>query len=286
MRDLKVSVLATIAEIWQLQHPTKVVACSRVESDTPLRHNSALTLEGKLQMRLYKALQPIHALSFDLDDTLYPNAAVIAAAELAMQQQLQQLLGDVDYNHPQYWWLQRKLLAQQQPAVRHDVSRWRLLALEQGLQAQGFSSCAAAEMAEVAMLAFLQARSNIQLPPQVRPILTALAAKFPLVAITNGNADLNRMGIADLFQFALRAGPDGRMKPYPDMFEKAAQRLQLAPVQILHIGDHHKADVIGALNAGCQTCWLNVEPNTPSRLTTLPQLEILQLASLLALPAA
>ncbi len=260
-----------------------VVDAAKLESSLPLRHNNPLILQGKLQMRLYKALQPIHALSFDLDDTLYPNAAVIAAAELAMQQQLQQLLGDVAYNQPQYWWLQRALLAERQPDVRHDVSRWRLLALEQGLQAQGFSSCASAEMAEVAMLAFLQARSNIQLPPQIRPLLTALAAKFPLVAITNGNADLNRMGIADLFQFALRAGPDGRMKPYPDLFETAAQRLQLAPGQILHIGDHHQTDVVGALNAGCQACWLNLAPNTPSRLTTLPHVEIQRLSSLLAL---
>lgn len=234
-------------------------------------------------MRLNKALQPISVLSFDLDDTLYPNAAVIAGAELAMQQQLQRLLGDVSYNQPDYWWQQRQLLAAQQPQVRHDVSRWRLLALEQGLVAQGHRRCSAGDIAEVAMLAFLQARSHIQLAPTVRPLLSQLANHFKLIAITNGNADLQRMGIADLFQFALRAGPDGRMKPYPDLFLQAANRLQVPPAQILHIGDHPNSDVQGALNAGCQTCWLKLSPDSQSQLRTLPQLEIQHLTELAAL---
>lgn len=54
-------------------------------------------------MRIYKALSPIKALSFDLDDTLYPNTDVISKAELAMQRRLRQVLGDVAYNQPDYW---------------------------------------------------------------------------------------------------------------------------------------------------------------------------------------
>lgn len=234
-------------------------------------------------MRIYKALSPIKALSFDLDDTLYPNADVIHQAELAMQQRLQQLLGDVAYNQPDYWWQQRKVLAAVQPDIRHDVSRWRLLALEHGLTTQGISGCEAAEIAELAMSAFLTARTDIKLPPQIRPLLEQLASRFPLVAITNGNADIQQMGIGDLFQFALRAGPDGRMKPYPDMFIHAAGRLQLEPSALLHIGDHVKSDVLGALHAGCQTAWLNLTPGSLKTLKTLPHLEISDVLELKAL---
>ena len=39
-------------------------------------------------MQLFKALAPITVLSFDLDDTLYDNKPVIAAAEKAMLQAL------------------------------------------------------------------------------------------------------------------------------------------------------------------------------------------------------
>lgn len=234
-------------------------------------------------MRIYKALAPIQALSFDLDDTLYPNSAVIAKAELAMQQRLAQLLPASFHNNSLYWFEQRKILARENVEVRHDVSRWRLLALERGLTAQGLSLSEAGDIAELAMLAFLQARTDIQLAPHVRSLLAQLAERFPLVAITNGNADIEKMGIADLFQFALRAGPDGRMKPYPDMFLTAAQRLQLPPKHILHIGDHVKSDVLGALNAGYQAAWLNLTPGSLLKLKTLPQLEIHQLAELTAL---
>lgn len=234
-------------------------------------------------MLIYKAISPIKALSFDLDDTLYANTPVIAKAEVAMQQRLAQLLPASFHNNSLYWFEQRKILAREDAEVRHDVSRWRLLAIERGLTVQGMPLCEAGEIAELAMSAFLQARTDIQLTPAIRSLLERLAARFPLVAITNGNADIHRMGIADLFQFALRAGPDGRMKPFPDMFLTAASKLQLPPQQILHIGDHVKSDVIGALNAGCQAAWLNLTPGSLVKLQTLPQLEIHQLEDLTVL---
>ncbi len=238
-------------------------------------------------MRLYKNLSPIHALSFDLDDTLYDNSQVITAAELAMQQRLTQLKPELAHNDPQYWWQQRKLLAAQDAEIRHDVSRWRLLAVEQGLVAQGLSTCEAGEVAELALGAFLQERTKISVSAEVKQLLATLASRFPLVAITNGNADIQRMGIASYFQFALRAGPDGRMKPYPDLFQHAAKRLELEPGQILHIGDHVRSDVLGALNAGCQAAWLNPanspQPQTAKPPLVLPHLELSDLAQLLLL---
>jgi putative hydrolase of the HAD superfamily len=239
-------------------------------------------------MRVYKPLQPIQALSFDLDDTLYANHSVISAAELAMQHRLWQLKPDLTHNEPLYWWQQRKLLAAADPEIRHDVSRWRLLAVEQGLKAQGLSACEAAEVAELAMSAFLAERTRISVEPRIIELLTVLASRFPLVALTNGNADIQRMGLASCFQFALRAGPDGRMKPYPDLFQHAAQRLQLAPAQILHIGDHVRSDVLGALNAGSQAAWLNPAagqtPTPQKQPLVLPHLELRDLSELLALP--
>ncbi|MDZ7868281.1 MAG: HAD-IA family hydrolase [Rheinheimera sp.] len=238
-------------------------------------------------MRLYKNLAAIHALSFDLDDTLYPNSKVIAVAELAMQQRLQQLKPELLHNDPQYWWQQRKLLAAQDAEVRHDVSRWRMLAVEQGLMAQGLSACEAGEIAELALGAFLQERTNISVSAEVKQLLATLAGRFPLVAITNGNADIQRMGIAPYFQFALRAGPDGRMKPFPDLFHRAAERLGVRTRQLLHIGDHVRSDVLGALNAGCQAAWLNPAFSPQPVLTkpplVLPHLELCDLQQLLAL---
>lgn len=57
-------------------------------------------------------------------------------------------------------------------------------------------------------------RSRIEVPEATHATLKALAARYPLVAITNGNADPAQCGTDGYFQFVLRSGPDGRAKPY------------------------------------------------------------------------
>ena len=232
-------------------------------------------------MRIYKALLPFKAISFDLDDTLYNNGPVIEQAELAMQKKLLQLAPKLGLIDSEFWWQKRKELAQRDPEVRHDVSRWRLLSVEQGLTELGMGRCEAGEIAELAFSAFYTARSHLTVPESSHQLLKALAECYPLVAITNGNADLKLLGISQYFQYAYHAGPSGKMKPYPDMFYKACQQLAIAPHQLLHIGDNSKADVRGALNAGCQAVWLKHEDHFQT--AVLPHLQIDALEQLQAL---
>lgn len=231
-------------------------------------------------MQLFKALQPISVLSFDLDDTLYDNKPVIAAAEAAMLHSLAQHAPLTRGYDSDFWWQQRRLLAKATPEIRHDLGRWRLLGIEAGLVSLGLSQCEAGEIAELAYSAFWQERTNIKIKPEVKALLTALASRYQLVAITNGNACIQKMGLGDLFEFSLQAGPDGRMKPYADLFLTAANRLQTAPQHILHIGDSHRADVMGALTAGCQAAWLD---HLQQPVTILPHLRLTALAQLAAL---
>lgn len=234
-------------------------------------------------MNVYKALNPIQALTFDLDDTLYANAPIIAAAEAAMLTCLQRHKPQLTHNDTHYWQLQRKLVASHRPDLCHDVSTWRLAAVEQGLQAQGIAHCEAAELAELAVDAFLQVRTDVTVNSDIRQLLEQLAAQRPLVAITNGNADVTRMGLDHCFVLSLRAGPSGRMKPYPDMFIRAAEFLALPCASMLHVGDHVRSDVLGALNAGCMAAWLNPPANAQRQPLVLPHLEISSLHQLSAL---
>lgn len=231
-------------------------------------------------MQLFKALTPIKVLSFDLDDTLYNNKPVIAAAEQAMLQALIDHAPVTTKTDSDYWWQQRLKLAKITPEIRHDLGRWRLLAIDAGLQSLGLSLCEAGEIAQLAYDAFMQARTRITVQPEIKVLLQQLAQHYQLIAITNGNACIDKMGIGELFEFSLQAGPDGKMKPYPDMYLKAAQRLKIAPDQILHIGDSHRADIMGALSAGCQTAWLDHYQQPVSilphiRLTDVRQLGVL-----------
>ena len=229
-------------------------------------------------MQVFKALQPVSVLSFDLDDTLYDNKPVIAAAEQAMLDALARLTAVTNHLDSGFWWQQRQLLAKTNPEIRHDIGRWRLLGIEAGLVSLGLAKCEASDIAELAYAAFLTARTRISLTPEVTQLLAALARRYKLIAITNGNACIQKMGIGELFEFSLQAGPDGRMKPYADLFLAAADRLQVAPGEILHIGDSPRADVVGALNGGCQAAWLDLSRVAPSvlphfRITDIHQLK-------------
>uniref|UniRef100_UPI0040470EFB HAD-IA family hydrolase n=1 Tax=Rheinheimera sp. TaxID=1869214 RepID=UPI0040470EFB len=233
-------------------------------------------------MQLFKALQPIQVLSFDLDDTLYDNKPVIAAAEQAMLQALALHAPQSQGLNSDYWWQQRLLLAKTTPGIRHDVGRWRLLGIEAGLVALGLTQANAADIAKPAYAAFLQQRTLITIKPEIKQLLEVLSQRYQLIAITNGNACITKMGIAELFQFSLQAGPDGRMKPYADLFLTAANRLQVKPNAILHIGDSHRADVLGALNAGCQAAWLDHHKSAVSVLPHIRLADVQQLQLLLS----
>lgn len=231
-------------------------------------------------MQLFKALSPVNVLSFDLDDTLYDNKPVIEAAEQAMLSALVQQAPACKITDSAFWWQQRLKLASIEPEIRHDIGRWRLLGIEAGLLELGLPRAEARRVAEYGYAAFLDARTRITVSPDVTLLLSALAKQYRLIAITNGNACIHKMGIGELFEFSLQAGPDGRMKPYADLFITAAKRLQIAPGKILHIGDSHRADVMGALNAGCQAAWLD---HYQSAVTVLPHIRLTQVSQLSAL---
>ena len=233
-------------------------------------------------MQIFKALYPVKALSFDLDDTLYDNKPVIAAAEQAMLGALLKRAPASKGKNSDFWWQHRLKLAKVEPELRHDIGRWRLLGIEAGLLELGIAAAEAKTVAQQGYDAFLAARTKISLTAEVSDLLTALAKKYRLIAITNGNACINKMGLGDLFEFSLQAGPAGKMKPYPDMFQTAAQRLKLAPSQILHIGDSHRADVMGALAAGCQAAWLD---HHRQAVTILPHIRLTDVNQLNALVA-
>lgn len=237
-------------------------------------------------MHFYRRLQPIKAITFDLDDTLYDNYPVIRKTTEESHRFLQSWHPDLhDFSVEAYQQLRDRLLAQE-PDIYHDVTEWRRRTVEQAMLDIGLSPTEAREGADKVMAVFAHWRSQVDVPPETHVALAALAEKVPLVAITNGNAEPRLFGLDGYFQFVLRAGPDGRAKPYQDMYHLAAQRLNLAPENILHVGDDLTTDVAGALRCGMQACWINLREGNLMQIADarlLPHVEITQLASLTAL---
>ncbi|WP_457913982.1 5-amino-6-(5-phospho-D-ribitylamino)uracil phosphatase YigB [Candidatus Gillettellia adelgis] len=208
-------------------------------------------------MYYYRSLRPLAALTFDLDDTLYDNHPVIRKTEqkaVAFLQKYHPRL--INFQVADLYRLRRKL-RKKEPEIYHDVTRWRWRAIHLALSQHGLCNTASTIGANHTMQHFALWRSQIEVPSETHTTLAALRERYPLAAITNGNADISLCGLADYFQFVLRAGLDGRAKPYQDMYQLASQRLGVVAGKILHVGDNLNTDIAGALHSGFQACWIN-----------------------------
>lgn len=237
-------------------------------------------------MKFYRPLGPIKAITFDLDDTLYDNHPVIRKTTAESHAALQAYHPALrEFTPADYQALRNELLVRE-PEIYHDVSEWRRRSVELALLNVGLSAAEAKAGASDVMSVFHQWRSEVEMPEETHNTLTWLGERVPLVAITNGNACTEKLGLDHHFQFALRAGPHGRAKPWQDMYHLASERLGIAPQHILHVGDDLTTDVAGSLRAGMQACWINLRAGNLMKIDDarlLPHVEIHQLASLTSL---
>jgi len=104
---------------------------------------------------------------------------------------------------------------------------------------------------------FIAARNEVEIFADVTPGLAQLQQRYALASLSNGNADLARIGLGHLFAVSLSARQIGAAKPQRRCFERLAQELALAAGQIAYVGDDPELDVAAARAAGCRTVWMN-----------------------------
>ncbi|KQN51094.1 flavin mononucleotide phosphatase [Serratia sp. Leaf50] len=234
-------------------------------------------------MKFYRPLQQIDAITFDLDDTLYDNYPVIRRTETETVQFLRQyhpVMADIESEE---WRAVRAELLEQDAEIYHDVTAWRHKALYHTMLRRGLKESEAAAGADATMQNFAYWRSKIDVPQETHETLTELGKRWPLVAITNGNANPDLCGLSKYFEFTLVAGRDGRAKPFVDMYQMAAERLNVPMAHILHVGDDLTTDVAGSVRCGMQSCWINLREGSLMKIPDarlLPHIEISSLASL------
>ncbi|MGD9529238.1 MAG: HAD family hydrolase, partial [Pseudonocardia sp.] len=91
--------------------------------------------------------------------------------------------------------------------------------------------------------------------PGVREVLDELAARFPLAVVTDAQsawarAELQHVGLLELFDPVVVSGDHGFRKPDGRLFRRALDGLGVAPEHALHVGDDMYRDVHGAQSAG------------------------------------
>ncbi|CAM3177192.1 5-amino-6-(5-phospho-D-ribitylamino)uracil phosphatase YigB [Moritella viscosa] len=237
-------------------------------------------------MKFYRRLQQIKAMSFDLDDTLYDNYPVVRRAEAWMHMHLRSQYPHISHLDDNAWLQLKRHVLHQQPHLIHDVSGIRIACLMTLFLRHGYSEQEAESVAYTIFEQVLAVRSDFKVPEQTFTVLATLASKMPLIAITNGNVDTDKIGLTPFFTAVIKPGNGLRMKPYPDLFSLAAERLALPPQHILHVGDHLKSDVAGAVTNGFMSAWFNDQQQslmTSNKASHLPDIEITHLDELTSL---
>ncbi len=200
-------------------------------------------------------MKHLSALTFDLDDTLWDNRPVLMAAEQTVYDWLCLHYPRIRlrYSLVDMRALRQELL-QQNPELRHDVTALRKNSLRIMAQTSGYDD----SLVEPAFAIFLDARHRVTLYNDVEPALRRLrSAGYCLGTLTNGNADVGRLGLGQLFDFSLSAASTGKAKPHPRMFEEACRRAHVGVEELAHIGDEPGTDLAGAQNAGVTVIWMN-----------------------------
>ncbi|NML18917.1 HAD family hydrolase [Azohydromonas caseinilytica] len=221
--------------------------------------------------------ETIRAISLDLDDTLWPIWPTIDRAEQVLHEWLviNAPATAALFSSPEALREIRGAVGRQRPDLKHDLSALRRESIRLALGQAGDDP----ELAEPAFEVFFAERQNVTLFPDALPALEFLAARYPLVSLSNGNADLARMGLAPFFVASVAALEFGVPKPDPRIFHAAARAAGVQPQEVLHVGDDVLQDVLGARDVGMQTAWVNrVQALWPH--AQAPDLELASLSEL------
>ena len=217
----------------------------------------------------------IRLVTFDLDNTLWAVDAVIRRAETALNAWL-------DRRVPEYSRLPRdshaaiaKSVIAADPRIVHDISRLRETVLRETFEHCGYHPVRAARLAADAFAEFMDWRHRVQFFPAAVDVLAELAESYTLAALTNGNANFERLGLDRYFAFGYCAAEVGAKKPDPAMFEHAMAHAGVGPEEAVHVGDHAVDDVQGAAAVGMATIWVNLfgADDDPQATATVTRLE-------------
>lgn len=214
------------------------------------------TTAPSIIMRLAK----VSALSFDLDDTLWPFGPSVERAEATLRAWLIEHAPDTESVLPTQQALSelREEYERLYPDLVSDYRALRIGSIRLALERANEDVA----LTERAYEVFYAARNRVEFYEDALPALAWLSARFPLIAVTNGNADLRLTGGGEFFRETLSARAFGIAKPEPEIFHAAAEALDVRPAELLHVGDDYHLDVVGALNAGLQAAWV-VRDNQP-----------------------
>src|SRR5690606_24738554 len=158
---------------------------------------------------------PVRAITLDLDDTLWPFAPIGVRIERVLEAWMREHSPVTAQKFPL---LEMRALREkvwrEHPHLWHNIGAVRRLTFEIALRESGGDVA----LADAAYEAFYAERNRVEFYPDALDALARIAARVPVVALSNGNADLARIGIDGHFAFQLHPRDHGASKPAASLF--------------------------------------------------------------------
>lgn len=196
----------------------------------------------------------VKVIGFDLDDTLWAVRPVIIRAEKQLNHWLQNRVPELQYGVEEMRQFRDRALSEQ-PDLAKQITELRRRVIHIALTESGVSE--ASPIADEAIDVFLEARNQIEFFDGAMDVLNQLSSDYSLGALSNGNADITRLGLSHLFSFAYSAEQVGAPKPEPNLFHHAINHSQIQPAEMIYVGDDPRLDVDAANKLGIKTVWLD-----------------------------
>lgn len=196
----------------------------------------------------------LRAVTLDLDDTVWPYAPVAARMGAALGAFLAAEAPATRRAFDEGAFV--GALCRTDPGQRAALGIFDWLSadgLRRRLVASGEDPALAAPAADVVFAA----RQEVDPYPDALDAIARLRGRFAVGAVTNGSADLHRIGLSDLFDPIVTSRALGVAKPDGRIFAAACGALGCAPAEVLHGGDDLEKDVRGALASGLQAAWVH-----------------------------
>jgi putative hydrolase of the HAD superfamily len=200
----------------------------------------------------------VKLLTFDLDNTLWDVEAIVTRAEKVMRAWIHE-------HHPEFtsrfdfrqFMVLREAVLRERLDIAHDLTELRLEVLRRAFTSTGYAPEAAEAAAQAAFEEYFRARNVVEYFPGALEALRELREEFQIYALSNGNADIQRIGLGHIFSRHFSAISVGAAKPDPRMYRAAMDAAGAAAHEVIHIGDHPEQDIAAAAAIGMRTVWVN-----------------------------
>ena len=204
----------------------------------------------------------IKCIAFDLDNTLWECDPLIVKAEQKFYKWLDSTFPQITKNFSE-----KELVAHRMSFIQARPDRhYNLISLRKDWMRKVCDEIGGitadenefeAEYVEAGFKVFWQERNNVIFYDGVLDMLENLSQKYSLGVITNGNADVNFIGIGHYFDFSISSELAGVAKPHEDIFHHAIRLSEHGVENTVYVGDDPKCDILGPHKIGMRALWYN-----------------------------